>query len=279
MQTLINRVSTILGIQIKSCKEIYKNSVATIYNCDNNFLVKTSIKSNLLLSEAKMLSYLHENSNLKVPKFYYSDESLLITEYIINNGRCNSFCQKQIAKDVASLHMVRQKEFGFDFDTTIGPFIQPNNKKSSWIEFYKEMRVEAFAKKALDEGSLPQNLYERLLNLSSNLNKYLIEPKEASLIHGDIWSGNVLTYNNRLAAFIDPAIYFASNEVELAFIAMFHTFDESFFEEYNGYIKIEDGFFEERLKLYQIYPILVHIRAFGGIYLSELENILEYFDY
>jgi len=273
------KIFKVLGVQVDNCIKIAQNSVATIYNCDNRFIVKHSKSGQFLEIEAKMQHYLKEYSDLKIPHLYYWDENLLVTEYIVNDSSCNSGCQEQIAREVAALHLVSADYFGFEYDTTIGPFLQPNSQYKSWIEFYKIMRVEYFAKKALGEGSLPKGLYERLLFLNADLKRYLIEPKRASLIHGDIWSGNVLTYKNRLAAFIDPAIYFASNEVELAFIAMFHTFDKSFFKEYSRYIAIENGFFDQRVKIYQIYPLLVHIRAFGGTYLSELENILEYFGY
>ncbi len=272
-------VQKLLSTKISKCVPIARNSVAEVFNCDDRFAVKHSQKSDLLEIEAKMLRYLAEYSDMPVPGVIYLDKHFLITEYIPNDGSCNTSCEKEIARKLAALHSVSADKYGFSYDTTIGPFIQPNSWRKSWVKFYKEMRVEVFAHGAYEEGMLPKQLYERVLRLADELHHYLIEPRRPSLIHGDIWSGNLLTRSNSLSALIDPAIYYASYEVELAFIAMFHTLGETFYKEYDAVSPIDEGFFEERMKLYQIYPLLVHVRAFGGGYLRSLERILEEYDH
>ncbi|NTV46695.1 MAG: fructosamine kinase, partial [Chlorobiales bacterium] len=85
--------------------------------------------------------------------------------------------------------------------------------------------------------------------------------------------------NGKIAAFIDPAIYYAHPEIELAFITLFSTFGRHFFDAYNERSGIRRGFFEERRDIYNLYPLLVHTRLFGGHYLHSAESILSRFGF
>jgi fructosamine-3-kinase len=89
-----------------------------------------------------------------------------------------------------------------------------------------------------------------------------------------MWSGNVLTSSHKVNAFIDPAIYYADPEIELAFISLFATFGDRFFKRYAELHGIRDGFFEVRKDIYALYPLLVHARLFGGAYLEKIGQIV-----
>jgi fructosamine-3-kinase len=97
------------------------------------------------------------------------------------------------------------------------------------------------------------------------------------LIHGDIWTTNVLAHQDKITAFIDPAIYYAHAEMELAYITLFNTFGTAFFQQYHALRPIEPGFFEERRDIYNLYPLLVHVRLFGGGYVGSVAQILDHF--
>jgi len=114
--------------------------------------------------------------------------------------------------------------------------------------------------------------------LAAKLSELLGEPAAPALLHGDVWSGNVLARGNRITAFLDPAIYFGHPEVELAFITMFRTFGERFFAAYEEVRQVDPGFMEERRHVYNLYPYLVHVRLFGGSYVASVEGILSRFD-
>jgi len=107
----------------------------------------------------------------------------------------------------------------------------------------------------------------------------LIEPAKPSLIHGDAWTGNILALNDQIIGFLDPAIYFADAEIELAFTTLFGTFGDSFFGRYEEIRPIEPGFLEARLDIYNLYPLLVHVRLFGGSYVSSVERVLKRFGF
>ena len=92
-----------------------------------------------------------------------------------------------------------------------------------------------------------------------------------------MWAGNVLVNQGRVTGFVDPAIYFGDPEVELAFSTLFGTFGDSFFARYGELRPLKPGFFEERRDLYNLYPLLVHVRLFGGSYVSRVESVLNKF--
>ena len=218
--------------------------------------------------EAKMLLLVGKYIN--VPKVYDYDQNSIIIEYIADNCTLD---EQKAAQSITHLHSQHAQKYGLDFNTTIGPFLQPNVQSNSWIEFYATQRVLYMAQKALDEGSLSKTHYARLEKLCQKLPSLIPDSPKASLLHGDIWGGNVLCRNGELYL-IDPALYYGHNEVELAFIMMFNTFGKRFFDAYNEIIPIEREFFEYRYAIYQIYPYLVHVRIYGGSYLNALERIL-----
>jgi fructosamine-3-kinase len=123
----------------------------------------------------------------------------------------------------------------------------------------------------------------RIEKLSTRLTDWLIEPDQPALIHGDIWTTNVLTHNDRVTGFIDPAIYYGHAEIELAYTTLFGTFGQTFgsafFERYNESRPIEPGFFETRRHIYNLYPLLVHVRLFGLRYVPPIDETLRQFGF
>src|SRR5262249_44080665 len=130
------------------------------------------------------------------------------------------------------------------------------------------------AREARREGKLPSPLFARIERLAERIEDYVIEPRHPSLLHGDLWTGNVLVRGGRIAGFVDPAIYFGSPEIELAFTTMFGTFGKTFFEAYEMERPLEPGFHDLRASLYNLYPTLVHVRLFGSGYLAGIERTL-----
>jgi fructosamine-3-kinase len=114
----------------------------------------------------------------------------------------------------------------------------------------------------------------RLERFCGRLERYIDAPAAPSLVHGDLWGGNILVKAGRIAAFLDPAIYYADAEIELAFTTLFGTFGEAFFERYRERRAIAPGFFEARRDIYNLYPLLVHTRLFGGHYAASVDGIL-----
>ena len=223
--------------------------------------------------EAYMLRYLREKSELPVPEVYYSSETLLLMQLMEGGGNLSG-AQAHAAELLAALHDVSAEAYGHERDTLIGSLSQPNPWTGSWVEFFRDQRLLYLTEVAGRAGKLPANLRGGVEKLAGRLGEILEEPECPALIHGDAWSGNVLAEGDRITAFLDPAIYHADPEVELAFISLFGTFGEPFFRRYGELREIQVGFFEERCHLYNLYPLLVHVYFFGGHYVNSVEDTL-----
>ena len=224
--------------------------------------------------EAYMLRYLREKTELPVPEVYHSTEELLLMELMPGKGNLSSGAQKHAAELLAALHDVTAGAYGHERDTLIGSLSQPNPWTGSWVEFFRDQRLLCLAEVASEAGRLPANLRSRVEVLAGRLGEILEEPERPALIHGDVWSGNVLSEGNRITAFLDPAIYHADPEVELSYISLFGTFGETFFRRYAELRPIHLSFFERRRHLYSLYPLLVHVYFFGGHYVGSVEGTL-----
>lgn len=228
-----------------------------------------------LALEGYMLSELERLSDLPVPHVHVAEPDLLVMDFIENDGGAiTPAAERDAARLLAALHATPRESFGYARDTLIGPLPQPNPANSHWIPFFRDHRLMHMARAAHDAGQLPAALFSRIERLAGRLDDYLLEPAFPALLHGDLWTGNVLVRGDRIAGFVDPAISCGHPEIELAFTTMFGTFGDAFFEAYEALSPIEPGFHEVRRDLYNLYPTLVHVRLFGSGYLAGVERTL-----
>jgi len=225
--------------------------------------------------EGYMLGELARLSDLPVPHVHVAAPDLLVMDFIDNDGGAiTPDVERHAASLIAKLHAAPQAQFGYARDTLIGPLHQPNPSCSRWVPFFRDHRLMHMAQAAHGEGSLPAPLFGRIERLAEGIDDYLNEPPFPSLLHGDLWTGNVLVKGGRVAGFVDPAIYCGHPEIELAFTTMFGTFGDAFFEAYESLLPLEPGFHEVRVRLYNLYPALVHVRLFGSGYLAGIDRTL-----
>jgi fructosamine-3-kinase len=225
--------------------------------------------------EAYMLGQLARHSTLPVPAVHVALPDLLAMDFIeTDGGGITPHVERHAAELIAALHATPRPSFGYERDTLIGPLPQPNPKSDRWIPFFRDHRLLAMARAAEAEGSLPAKLLVRLESLAERLPEYLTEPRHPGLLHGDLWTGNVLVRGDRVAGFVDPAIYCGHPEIELAFTTMFGTFGRTFFDAYETLLPLEPGFHELRCEVYKLYPTLVHVRLFGSAYLPPIDRTL-----
>ena len=124
------------------------------------------------------------------------------------------------------------------------------------------------AQEAHREGRLPPRCFTASSGSPSGLTNYLIEPAFPSLLHGDLWTGNVLVRRGAHRGLRRSRHLLRRPEIELAFATLFGTFGDAFFEAYVSSMPLEPGFHELRAGLYNLYPRLVHVRLFGSGYLA-----------
>lgn len=227
--------------------------------------------------EAYMLNYLKAKSKLPVPAVYYSNEHMIIMEFIESHHGLDDAAGRHAAELLAELHKIHGDSYGLEQDTLIGFLRQPNTPGKNWVSFFTQHRLLYMAGEALKENKIDKNFMKQTEKLAGKLGNYIKSPNPPSLIHGDVWGGNILSARGKIVAFLDPAIYYADPEMELAFIRLFNTFGDGFFTRYNDITPIKPGFFEERADIYSLYPLLVHARLFGASYARKAQKILDKF--
>jgi fructosamine-3-kinase len=278
-----SRIEAAIGRRPVRLAPLAGGCIAEIYRADfddgEKLVAKLAGQGGDLALEAYMLDYLREHSALPVPAVIHAGAELLIMEFIDTSGALSASAQAHAGELLAALHAVGAASFGHQRDTLIGPLPQPNPASASWLDFFRDHRLLHMARVALDAGRLPPATMARIERLAGRLSQWIEEPARPSLIHGDMWGGNVLARDGRIAGFVDPAIYYADSEIELAFSTLVSTFGEPFFACYGEIRPIKPGFFEERRDIYNLYPLLVHTRLFGGHYAGTVERTLKRFGY
>jgi fructosamine-3-kinase len=249
--------------------EVYKVELE-----DGGALVAKVAPEGGLAEEAAMLADLARLSELPLPAVLHAADDLLLMDYVEGGGRIDAGAEAHAAELLAALHEISAPAYGYARDTLIGPLRQPNPWTPSWLDFFREQRLLYLGRMAFDSGQLPAAAMSRLERFCGRLERYIDAPDAPSLIHGDLWGGNILARDGRIAAFLDPAIYFAHAEIELAFSTLFGTFGQAFFDRYRERRPIAPGFFEARRDIYNLYPLLVHTRLFGGHYAASVDGIL-----
>ncbi len=228
-----------------------------------------------LAIEAWMLAYLARRSDLPVPQVIVGDDDLLVMTWIDGPDRLDADAERHAAELLAALHAVEAEAYGLERDTLIGPLAQPNPWTDDWRSFFGEHRLVYMARIAHERGRLPDDTLAKVERLAGDLGRHIERPGPPSLLHGDMWSGNVLVRDGRIAGFVDPAVYHGDAEIELAFSTLFGTFGRAFFERYHELRPLAPGFFEVRCDLYNLYPLLVHAALFGGPYPAQVARIAE----
>jgi len=278
MHDLHTQIHTAIGRQPTNLQSLSGGMIGQVYRVTlsdgETIVAKTSTDTDLDI-EGYMLTYLKENSQLPVPTVLHRSPDLLLMTVINGSSTLSAAAQAHAGELLAALHSITAPHFGLERDTLIGSLHQPNPKYDSWIAFFREQRLLHMGKKAVDEGSLPPAIFSRLETFCGRLDRYIAEPDQPSLIHGDMWTTNILADGGKITGFIDPAIYYAHPEIELAFSTLFNTFNKAFFDSYASIRPIAPGFFEQRRDIYNLYPLLVHVRLFGGGYVRSMDAILK----
>ena len=241
---------------------------------DGATLVAKRAAPGALELEGWMLTYLATNSSLPVPTVHHASDRLLIMDYIAAGDAIGGAAEVHAAELLARLHGVTAPEFGLERETVIATIAQPNPNTPDWIAFFRDHRLLYMARACLESGCIAKAMMGRIENLALLLDELLGEPGPPALIHGDMWAGNVLVADGRIVGFVDPAIYYADAEIELAFATLFATFGDAFFARYRELRPIRPGFFEVRRDIYNLWHLLNHVHLFGRSYLSGVERVL-----
>jgi len=232
---------------------------------------------NAIISEANSLSYLRSRFQNLFPKVHFVNEKLLVMDYISHNGIKGDDFQKQLAFHVTKIHNIKNNQFGFEYDTPIGGLKQPSNFSSNWIDFYREKRLGMIFELINNSNPMPNEINIGLEKILNNVENLLPNNPEPSLIHGDLWEGNILFNNKKLVGLIDPGVHFAHNEMELAYLIFFNYVNEEFFDNYSNTIKIEKEFYKYQY-VYQLYYALLNVHLWSRNYIDNVKELVKKFN-
>lgn len=201
-------------------------------------------------------------------------KQILILEWIEQGLRSQIFW-KNFGEQLASLHHVSNDHFGFVEDNYMGALQQRNVHTLTWTEFFIRHRLQPQVSIAENNGHLSSKHIQQFETLYERLNDIFSEEK-ASLLHGDLWSGNFMCDDNSQPVLIDPAVYFGHRSVDLAMTTLFGGFDKSFYEAYHYHFPLPDNY-REQWDVSNLYPLLIHLNLFGSSYLHDIVAILKKF--
>ncbi len=215
-------------------------------------------------TEAAMLRALAA-AGLPVPTVEGEHDGVLLLEYVDNDAVRSANAWANSGAAVRRLHDRTGALYGWPVDYALGTVAMDNRETGNWPRFWGEQRLVSAA------ALLDRPWRERVDRLAARLGDLLPAAPRPSLLHGDLWTGNMLVQAGRLVALVDPACYHGDAEVDLAMLALFDAPPESFREAYGP---LEPGA-DERLPLYQLYPALVHMRLFGADYAAMTNRLLK----
>ena len=262
-------------------------------NTGDHIFMKANAKSNadFFTAEAAGLQAIATTNTIGTPKILCTGTddgedvgySFLLLGFIKSAGKRKDYWET-FAQELAAMHKADTKKlmmaetvestgqgFGFPQDNFIGAGAQKNTPASKWIDFYRDCRLAPQFQRA-DSYFSPEDR-TKITKLLDKLESLLMEPEAPSLLHGDLWSGNVMCGPEGKAMLIDPATYVGHREADLAMTELFGGFPPEFYEAYREAAPLQPGY-EERRDLYNLYQLLNHLNLFGPTYLGPVLSIV-----
>lgn len=256
------------------------NNAVEVVTSRGSFFVKwNDVEINdMFRTEVLGLELLRQTDCIRLPNVigqdFRDDKAYLILEFIPSAPHQKDYWT-QFGQALAQLHSHTDKEFGLDYDNYIGSQPQRNARHANGTDFFIEERLKVQAGKALYNNFISPQLHAKFERLYKVLPELLPRERPA-LVHGDLWSGNVITNDQGQVALVDPAAHYGQREAELAYTHLFGGFAPEFYAAYDEAFPLEPGF-QERIAIYNLYPLLFHVNIFGSSYVSAVEKVLNRF--
>jgi fructosamine-3-kinase len=240
--------------------------------------LKTNAKAapSMFPAEARGLAWLRAAGELRVPEVLavssgrVGEPGFLVLELLSSARRCADF-DERLGRGLARLHRFGAPRFGLDHDNFIGSLPQRNQSHASWAEFYWNERLEPQLVRAISAGLASARLSDGFARLAKRLPSLVGAEEPPARLHGDLWGGNLHVDDAGVPCLIDPAAYGGHREMDLAMMRLFGGFSEHVFRAYAEEWPLSAGH-AERITLYQLYPLMVHVNLFGGGYVDSVER-------
>ena len=281
-KSIVCNIEQVMGqaFSIKQQQSLSGGSINAAYllSGDNaQYFVKTNAtgKKAMFEAEAKGLHALSASKAIKVPAPICvgddGSQSYIVLQYLDLHGQANQFL---LGEQLAAMHHVTAEKFGWEINNTIGATFQANDWMTDWVEFWREQRLGFQLQLAAENGygGELQTLGEKLLIEMPKL--FYGREVIPSMLHGDLWGGNVAGLKDGTPVIFDPAFYYGDREADLAMTHVFGGFSADFYTSYQNAFPLDDGF-AVRKTFYNIYHIINHLNLFGGGYHQQSIRMLE----
>ncbi|HYD13220.1 MAG TPA: fructosamine kinase family protein [Allosphingosinicella sp.] len=264
MTVFSQRVAELTGLPESRLESLVAESVSEVLlvrRADESLSVAKSGPA--IGAEAAMLRTILA-AGLPAPAIEGEHEGILLLHHIENDGVFSARAWADVGRQISRLHAHIGESFGWPVDYAIGTVTLDNREGRDWPRFWGEQRLVATAR------LLDRPWRERVERLARRLGDLLPAQPPAALLHGDLWTGNMLVRDGHLVGLIDPACYYGDAEVDLAMLDLFCNPPDTFREAYGS---LEPGW-EERQPLYQLFPALAHVRLWGPSYYQMVDRLL-----
>ena len=254
------------------------NQTHRIEGNGQRFFVKLNDAKSLPMfdAEAAGLREISNTRTLRVPVPICwgrnTSEAWLVLEYL-EMGRASRDSAAALGTGLAAMHHFTSGKFGWTRDNTIGATPQINQSCSNWIEFWRRYRL-GYQLQLASVNGYTGRLQAQGEQLLEKLHFFFPGPQPvASLLHGDLWSGNYSFDDTAQPVLFDPAVYYGDRETDIAMTELFGGFSQTFYAAYREAYPLDAGY-ETRKTLYNLYHILNHLNLFGGGYLHQAQQAI-----
>ena len=240
------------------------------------YYYKKEGRFNAVKSEADNLLFLNTLKFNFFPQIINNNNKFLIMSFIDNNNYLPNKTNDDLLDAIISLHSKKSNNYGFNFDTQIGGLQQSNSNSKNWVEFYRDKRL--FYIFDLINKNQPMNkaINTKIEILLKKIDNFIPKKPKPSLLHGDLWEGNILFKNKKFSGFIDPGSFYGHNELEVSYLRWFDpTFiDRNFLDRYNDHISI-DKYYINYEPIYQLYYSLLNVYLWDRSYIENVRGLLD----
>ena len=256
------------------------NCLKIITSDSKEFIVKYYYKNNdefnAIKSEKDNLLFFNKQKFNQFPSIINYNDNLLIMSYINNDDDQPNKTNDDLLNSIISLHSNKNENYGFSFDTQIGGLKQINSSSKNWLEFYRDKRLTYIFDLVNKNQPMDETINTKIDLLIKKMDNFIPNKPISSLLHGDLWEGNILFKNKKFVGFIDPGSFYGHNELEISYLRWFNPkfIDESFLDKYNDHIKI-DKYYLEYEPIYQLYYSLLNVYLWDRSYIEDVRRLLK----
>ena len=287
-EAAIERVLTErLGLDVSSVTKTRGGDINDAFRAetsDGPIFVKSSptAQPGMFTAEAAGLEWLSEDAAIATPAVVAVNDPaereraprLLALEWI-DEGTIDT---EQLGQRLAAMHSLGAPSFGWtpgadkNAPMRFNDLSLPNDPHPTFAQFYAANRIVPLTDQSVALGRMGTDTAATMHRLAERITDFAGPEEPPARPHGDLWIGNVMADNSGAPYLIDPVAHGGHREVDLANLTVFGGPGQRCFDAYDEAFPIADGF-SERVPLWQLAMILLHVYLFGGSYEAQAAAI------